>query len=306
VAKTIRIIRPSSREKNNLLPDRIRELEGAGFRILYDEIPQDPAWPHTAGSITDRANAFQNALLESESDFVMVARGGYGASDLLPRLDWNQIKTARPKWLVGFSDISALQSALFVKAGWPAIHGPMLATELWGQNDYRADIEETLAIATGQQRSGTMTIRPVGDLAKSARNVSGTLFGGNLSVLTNLIGTPYFPKSLKGMVVFFEEITENPGELCRDLSHWTLSGVLEGTAAVVIGHLRGLGKDIPDCAPYVYEEMARRTGVPTFATDRFGHTCPNHPLVVGAQAQVSDGQLRWSIGDLKKHDLKLT
>jgi muramoyltetrapeptide carboxypeptidase len=128
------------------------------------------------------------------------------------------------------------------------------------------------------------------------QEVSGILFGGCFTVLTNLIGTPYLPSSLAGHIVFFEDTDENPARLMRAFNQWLQSGLLNNAKALIIGSLRNLGEKIADCAPYVYEHFANRAGpsLPVFSTADFGHSSPNFPLMVGAHATIKGNQLKWT------------
>ena len=129
--KSIRIIKASSLDREGLLPLRVKELEALGLEILFDEITANVDWSWTAGSIEDRSKALNNALLEPNSDAVMWARGGYGASDLLDLVPWEKVKKAKNKPIIGFSDVCSAQSALYTKTGRLSIHGPMPATTTW-------------------------------------------------------------------------------------------------------------------------------------------------------------------------------
>jgi muramoyltetrapeptide carboxypeptidase len=177
----------------------------------------------------------------------------------------------------------------------------MPATVLWGQQG-RADVDQLLGLLRDWPRQGTwqggIAVRPIGTTAAHAaraEGVQGTLFGGCLSVLTNMIGTPYFPKSLAGHVVFCEDTGENPGRLLRYFNQWVQSGALRGAQAFVVGHLRGLGDNVEDNAPFAYERFAAVSPVPVFASADFGHTSPNYPLAIGSKATLSNGRLTWRL-----------
>ncbi len=296
MAVRLRLIRPSSREQNDLLQPRLAELKAAGFEVAYDDLPPDPAWAYTSSTVAARAKALESALLESSSDVVLAARGGYGASDLLDLLDWQKLKQAKPKLVVGFSDVSALHSALYAKLGWPGLHAPMPATTLWRKNGTQ-DVDALLAnlgkYLAGVETSGSFPLAPVSKNAPA--RAEGPLFGGCFTVVTNLIGTPYFPKSLAGHVLFIEDTDEHPGRLMRAFNQWVMSGALKDVRAIVIGYLKGLGDKIPDCAPFVYERFAARTTVPVYSTPLFGHTSPNFPLMVGAPAAIEGERLTWRL-----------
>ena len=292
---TIKIIRPASRESNNLLPAQMDFLKSSGFQVVLADNPTDPSWTYTSGSAVERAKSLQGALTGKDAQIILCARGGYGCSDLLPLIDWQAVKAADKKLVVGFSDISALQAALYNIADWTSLHAPMPATSLWRQNGDESDVQILLnlmrSFASKQTLSSSITLEPVGKT--SSQTIDGRLFGGCFTVLTNLIGTAYMPKTLKNHILFIEDTDEHPARLMRALNQWLQTGLFDGLKGLVIGHLRGLGANIPDCAPYVYEEFAKRCSVPVFKSQAFGHTSPNMPLMIGSNAMISQDKLSW-------------
>lgn len=296
VKPRLRIIRPSSREIKDLLASRIPGLKNRGFDVLYDELLADADWTYSAGTAELRAQALIAALREPWSDFILCARGGYGASDLLPLLPWPELAQLQPKLVIGFSDVSAIHAALYSQLGWLGLHGPMPATALWSDDD-GANTDDIDALVNNLEHwltgicSGSIPISAVSGVHPG--QLKGKLFGGCFTVLTNLIGTPYFPRSLADHIVFIEDTDEHPARLMRALNQWIQSGVLNGVKAVVIGHLRNLGAQIPDCAPFVLQQFARRLEVPVFHSPLFGHTQPNYPMMIGAEATIEGDRLTW-------------
>lgn len=288
--KTIRIVKCSSLDREGLLAGRIQELRDSGFQILFDDLAPDSAWPYCAASIQHRANALTEALLEDKSDAVMWARGGYGASELLEVLPWTSIKAAKPKPIVGFSDVCAVQSALYVMTGRVSVHGPMPSSSLW-RKDGGHDVDDLLKILRGQKTAGQMPVRS----HKTQARIQGKLFGGCLSVLTSLIGTPYLPKSLSGHILMFEDISENPGRVVRMLNQWRQSGTLAGVAALVFGAFTDLGNGLPNNSEILFQEITTRFDLPIFTTDRFGHVSPNQPFVIGSDATIDNNELIWTL-----------
>ena len=262
--RTIRIIKASSLDREGFLPSRIKELEAAGFKILFDDITPNDHWNWTAGSVKDRSNALNNALLEPESDAVMWARGGYGASDLLDLIPWDTVAKAKPKPIIGFSDVCAAQSALYAKTGRLSIHGPMPATFTWKKSG-TSDVDSLINLLQGKSSSGDLDVGPILGSPKSAE---GILFGGCLSVLTSLIATPYLPKNLNGHILYFEDTG---------------------------GTFSDLGGGLPDSSPVLLEEIYHRYGVPTFHSKDFGHVSPNLPIVMGAKGVIKNNKLKWTL-----------
>ncbi|MFK7823409.1 MAG: LD-carboxypeptidase [Oligoflexales bacterium] len=287
---TIRIIQPSSKGGEDLIPGRIAQLESEGFNILYDEPSSSTPWPYTAGSINERSERFLSALLEPESQIILCARGGYGASDLLPHLPWAKLGSIRHKWIVGFSDISAIHAAFWTVLSWPGIHGPMPGSALWDLNSTE-DIDFLLHLMSQSEKAGSIPLSPLNNIG--AAPLQGRLFGGCMSVLCNLIGTPYFPQSLKDYYIFLEDTGENPGQLIRHWNQLIQSGALSGALGVIWGHLKNLDSSLEE--EEVKRELAERSPIPAWSTIEFGHLSPNWSLVIGANAKLDSKacQLNW-------------
>ncbi len=284
----IRLVEPSSREVSGLLSQRIYELERAGFEVRHEPMPMDWQWPINSASASLRAQTLCTALQDPDVDFVVCARGGQGASDLLPLLPWEALQQARPKTLVGFSDITSLHAALYTKLGWRGIHGPVPATRTWPQGR-----DAILALLRGETRAGEISLQPIGPAAKAS--VQGWLFGGCLAVLAPLIGTPYFPKSLEGAVLFLEDVGESPGRILRMWNQFLQSQVLEGVRGVVVGTFTELAGSLS--ALEIKQEMARRTPqIPFYSSSDFGHIPRNRPLWIGAEAEILGERLSWERG----------
>ncbi|MES2745993.1 MAG: LD-carboxypeptidase [Bdellovibrionota bacterium] len=287
----IRIISPSGRFDPNLLSTRLTELEKE-FHVSYHKLDVDPSWPFTAGSFSARLSQLSEALLAPDVDIILSARGGYGASDLLPHLPWNELKHTRPKVLIGFSDISALHSALYTKLDWPCLHGPMPGTELWQKNDPR-DVECLIELMKGSTNSVEIPVEALNQPLPLP--IEGWSYGGCLAVLTNLIGTAYFPKTLWGSILFWEDIGEHPARIIRFINQWSQSQALLGVKAIVLGRFAGCEvKDMMD-EDGLRAEISRRLSIPVFATNHFGHCAPNWPLPIGLPIQIKDGSLRWNL-----------
>lgn len=288
--QTIRIVSPSSRGPDHLLPQRIQELEHRGFRVLYDDLAADARWPFTVASVRERAEALTQAMEEKDSQILLCARGGYGASDLLPHLPWKRLEKAKEKWLIGFSDVSALHAAVHTRLGWPCVHGPMPKTELWARGG-GADVAQLLSLLTGEIKEGSA---PLTYAVNAPAECRGWLFGGCLSVLTNLVGTPYLPR-LTGAVLFWEDIAENPGRVMRAVNQWGLAGLLEGVRAIVLGRFVDLQPSLGIDEHALAREIAERWRLPVFVTPAFGHIAPNWPLPLGAEARLGSGTLTWQL-----------
>lgn len=227
---------------------------------------------YLAGTDEARAAELQRALDDEGVKAVFVARGGYGAMRLLPSL-----RLHAPKPLVGFSDATALHLAMQAK-GWRTLHAPVL-TQLGKQPaDVVTRLFDLLEGRPVAPLPGTRTVVP--GIAE------GPLIGGNLSVLSRLVGTPYFP-SLHGAVLLLEDVGERPYRLDRMWTHLELAGVLNGVAGVVFGEFTGCEEQgATYSSAEVLDELAQVLGVPCAAGFGIGHGDVNFPVPLGARVRL--------------------
>lgn len=270
----------------------MKALEAAGLTLSYHKLDSDLNWPFTAGSRIDRLEQLQNALRAPEVTYLMSVRGGYGMSDLLDGINWEQYRSMKPKAAIGFSDISALHSALYTKLGWNSIHAPMPATDLWGKHG-DDDVRALLELLLGTRNEVELPLLYEG--RGMSPRMQGPAFGGCLSVLTNLIGTPYFPTSLAGHILYWEDINEHPARIMRFVSQWQLSGALEGVRGLVLG--RFVGSDVENMCTEAQMRAAlvQRLNFPVWFCPLFGHCSPNWPLPVGWSVEIDGDRMRWTL-----------
>ena len=306
ISKTIRIriIWPSSPESSISLEQQIAKTKSI-YGVEFHHNPSfcsDLSVSSRDESLNIKSKALLDALTEADTTAVLCARGGYGASDLLPYLPWSTLQKTKPKLLIGFSDISALHSGLYAKLNWPSLHGPMPATEYWLANGQYGDLTRLFDLLSCPVKQGSMVLQSLNDLHP---RTSGWTFGGCFSVLTNLIGTPYFPKTLSGSILFWEDIGETDLKLCRYLNQWLYSGVLSGVSAIVLGSFTGLshnpveGRQIKCNIWQLLKEHLKATGIPLFSSEEFGHQNPNYPIIIGANAFIENSCLTWQLSQEK-------
>lgn len=286
----VRIISPASREDDELLASRLRDL-GQQFDVSYHKLDRDPSWPFTAGTIHARVDQLMEALREPKSRVLLASRGGYGASDLLDHIPWSDLFAIQPKTIIGFSDISALHSAFFTKLGWTGIHGPMPGSTHWGQNG-EDDVLALMALMKGDPTPIELPLIYEG--RGTAPRVRGRAFGGCLAVLTNLIGTPYFPKNLEGALLYLEDVGEHPSRILRFFNQWEQSGALKGIAGLILGRFVGCETGDNCRESDLRQEIARRCKAPVWFCPLFGHCSPNWPLPVGLPMIVDGTTLTWT------------
>jgi muramoyltetrapeptide carboxypeptidase len=233
---------------------------------------------YLAGDDTRRLAELRDAL---RLPAVFCARGGYGAMRLLPSLTPSEFP-ALP--LVGFSDITALHAGCAL-AGHRSAHAPVL-TQLGNQP---AEVVERLWALL--EHPGTPA--PLqGTGAIGSGTASGPLLGGNLSVLTRLIGTPWLPP-LDGAVLLVEDVGERPYRLDRMLMHLKLSGALARLAGFALGDFTGCDEKEAAYGPVdVVSELIAATGKPCVLGLPIGHGAVNQPVPLGAQVRLQTATSR--------------
>lgn len=219
-------------------------------------------------------------------------RGGWGCARMLPHLDFALIRQ-HPKVLVGFSDITALLSAFYAQAHLVSYHGPVASSSFgdFSLTHLRGTLFDALP----------MTMAPV-DRAPDVITpgvAQGRLFGGNLTVLAALVGTPYVPTTLEGHVLFLEDVGEEPYRIDRMLTQLRLAGLFNGLRGVVFGDCRNctpepgyerLGFSLAD----VLRQHVAPLGIPAFYGTMIGHITDKFTVPVGIDAEIdaSRGTLR--------------
>lgn len=229
-----------------------------------------------AGEDDARLADLQGGLENPEVAALVAARGGYGATRLLSMLDVASVQRAG-KWLVGFSDVTALH-ALWARAGLCSIHGPMVCSLWEGSMAVR---DAWVDLLEGQAP------RPFEGLSRIVGGqASGRLFGGNLAVLTSLIGTPY-AAPLDGSVLLLEDIGERPYRVDRMLTTLLQSGALASVHAIILGQFTQCDPG-PDgtTVDHVLRERLSVLQVPIVANAPVGHIAENMPVLLGAAAHV--------------------
>ena len=285
----IHVLEPSGPPESDVLDRNLRAIRQQGFEVDYTPCSADAKTRLEIQGIEIRLGALQSAL-DSNSRYLLSARGGYGASELLSRLDWDALTKEVPRVLIGFSDVSALQSALYARLKWPSLHAPMPGSSLWqGGEDVRALLD---LLRSDRPWTGSIDVAPVSRTPEL--KCQGRLFGGCLSVLSNLVGTPNLPSDLSGHILFFEDTGESAPRLLRYWRQWLDSGLLKGVSAVVFGRFTEMGS-MTEADSWAVTELAARTPCPVFSSRDFGHVTPNLPLAIGAQAEIRHDQLLWNL-----------
>jgi muramoyltetrapeptide carboxypeptidase len=269
-----------------------KKLSRFGFGLVYTkQIFAEHRF--FAGTDETRLANLMGELEREDTHAIWCARGGYGALRLLADLDQAETRErlrANPKLLIGYSDITALHSYFWTKASIPALHAPLMATPSWLKMKRPAaeSMFEWLAGNAPLGKKSHSASWPTRHLAASAE-AEGIILGGNLSVLTSLLGTPWQP-NFEGALLFLEDCNEAPYRIDRMLAQLNAAGALSGLSGVLLGDLT---HDVP-------KEMQKKVSWKQVVLDRFepmeipvlsglpiGHGAKNEALPLGVRGRIT-------------------
>ena len=301
--KTIHLIAPSGASLNTKSPlSGIEWLSSQGIQIenaaCVERISE-----RFSGNDSERLAELNQLAQLPPQNLVMAMRGGYGIHRLLPNIEWSVIAKAIQNGLqiCGHSDFTAFELALLAKTGAVTLSGPMLNYDFGRAKDDGQVIPpnqfmwEHFLKAVDQRRLDCEILVPQAYLgSQTANSTTGMLWGGNLTVITSLIGTPYMPSAnqIQGGVLFLEDVNEHPYRIERMLMQLLDAGILTNQAAILLGgfsayrlhdHDRGYSLEsaigairnrLPNTIPIL-------TGLP------FGHQADKLTLPVGAKVDLA-------------------
>jgi muramoyltetrapeptide carboxypeptidase len=287
----ISIIAPASPAKSERVERGLAELRSLRYspKIAPNALLREPLY--FAGTPQQRLADLHAAFVDADTAAVMCIRGGYGSNYLLEALDLNTI-AAHPKPFFAYSDLTGLQLHLLDEIGLPVFHGPMLAADFYLPNGVH--LESFRAALAGDFYSvgaaeGLRTLKP----ATSSTAVRGTLYGGCLSILTSLVGTPWEP-STEGKVLFLEDTGVKPYQIDRMLWQLLHAGKLDGVHGIVFGEMLDCAS--PGAPPSLLDEAILNAldglDVPIAIGLRSGHVSrENVTLTFGVEAELAVGDV---------------
>jgi muramoyltetrapeptide carboxypeptidase len=287
----IAIVAPSSYAPDDAAMLRgIARLEACNCVVENYYHPQEKYQRFGADDAT-RAAQLMVAAADPEVDIVMALRGSYGLSRILPLLDFEAL-AASGKLFVGYSDFTAFNLGLLAQTGGISFAGPMLCDDFTGpdvnpfmlQQFWQCLTQSTHSISVKQENNPALPTGGMGGMGE----VEGTLWGGNLSMLTHLLGSPYFPQ-VDGGILFLEDVGEHPYRIERMMLQLHHAGVLARQKAVLLGDFSQYrlgafenGYDFDAMLTFLRGHMP----VPLLTGLPFGHIRARATLPVGVAAQL--------------------
>lgn len=274
----VAVLAASSASELPRIETAVRALEQEGLRVTLADNLGHRHRSFLAGTDEERASEFNRFMNSAEYDAFLFSRGGYGATRILPMIDYAAI-AANPRPIVGFSDVTALHQAIAVRAGVGTFHGPMLNLDFHdGLSSFQRDW--FFAMLAGE---APLTYRFAPEDVAFEGEAEGPLFGGCLSLTTSLTATP-FDFWLDGGIWFWEDVDEPAYRLDRMLTHLHLSGRIRRIRGVIVGKLKGCGSD--EEIDSLLDASFGSLGIPVVRNFPFGHTGDNLLMPVGAPVQL--------------------
>ena len=287
---TIGVIAPGGAVFNNNSIEKCKKkLDTVGLNMVAGKTLTTQ---HGYLSDTDenRAKEIMEMFTNPNIKGIVAMRGGSGCARVLPFLDYDLIKQ-NCKPFIGMSDITALLTAFYTKAEMTSFHGPV-GYSTW------TDFTKKYFTKTLFSKKETEMLAPAkSNFYTISKGIAqGELIGGNLTVFSQLVGTPYLPH-MHGKLLFMEDINEEPYRIDRMLMQLKLAGILSQVNGIIIGECRKCDPEEPEKSlslKQVLQDHLSNLNIPVFYGAKFGHIKDKWTLPVGIKAEMNA-----DIGSLK-------
>ena len=268
----------------------VETLQAMGLEVVVGKHVLD-RFGYLAGADADRAADLNRAFADPDIKAVFPLTGGWGASRLLPLLDYRSIER-NPKVLLGYSDITSLLNGIHARTGLVTFHGPNAWSE-WNEFSYqtmRQLLFEAKPLSYSNPLDKGVDLVPKRNRIQTINGgrASGEMIGGNLTLVAALVGTPFLP-SFKGRILFLEDVGEAIYRVDRMLTQLSLAGQLQQLAGIVFGKFTGVAPQ-PGLGNFSLMDILRQhcepLGIPCYFGAMFGHVERNSTLPLGIPATI--------------------
>lgn len=290
--QAIGLICPASAPlKPGIIEGSIRYFEARGYPVKLGANARKKHG-YLAGTDEERADDFNQMARDPEIRAILAIRGGYGTPRILPLIDYGALRRD-PKIIAGFSDVTALQLAILSQSGLVTFSGACPGVELWKGPEPYAERSFWKALRSTSALGAVKNPAGVPIQAGRPGSARGPLICANLSLLVNLLGTPFLP-DLRGAILLIEDVGEEPYRVDRMLTQLRNAGVLEIIAGLVLG-------TFTHCVPkdrakpsftigQVLEEFIDSAEIPSIVNLQYGHIPRKLTLPAGITARLDAGR----------------
>ncbi|MCL2108437.1 MAG: LD-carboxypeptidase [Oscillospiraceae bacterium] len=265
-------------------------LEDKGFEVVISDDMFEPVTPLNVGDGTEqlRADAFNALVRDPDIKALFCIRGGYGSYHLLQNLDYDAIRQNRPI-IVGYSDITAMQTAILQNSGLVTFHGPMLSSNFGQEASFDVLFDMLMnKLAEPELEFALENINGTSFEVVNSGVAEGVIVGGNMTLISALMGTPY-ELDVKDKILFIEELDEWPYRLHSYIWQLKLSGKLDQAAAIVIGDILPTP---PESHLATILEALKDVTVPILYNVRAGHDTNPLTIPIGATVKIDGATMK--------------
>jgi muramoyltetrapeptide carboxypeptidase len=292
---TVGIISPAYIPVDERMEKGIQYLNEKGFAIKTAS-NVGKTHGYFAGTDQERLDDFHQMFADPEIDFIICARGGWGGLRMVDKIDYKLIQ-GNPKLIVGYSDITTLQLALWTKAGIPSLSGPMVGVEM-GKGILPFTEQHFWEQILNKAPEYKFDFKMTDSIVLNTGEAEGTLLGGCLSLVSHLLGTPYSP-DYSGAILFLEDVGEKPYKIDRYLAHLKQAGVFDKINGLILG-------DFIDCEPEedevsfrldeILDEYFSCAGYPVLKNFPYGHGDLKFSMPIGVKTSINTdkGELKFA------------
>ena len=278
----IGILCPSGYMPYEKVTASIETFTGWGFNIVPGKT-LGKQFNYFSGTDRERLNDLQEMMDDDDIKAIFCARGGYGIGRIIDRLNFKKFKK-NPKWIIGYSDISVLQLHLFSKYKIASLHAPMAAA--FNDGEFNNQYIQSLRDAIVGRKAGYAC---PGNVFNQKGKASGTLVGGNLSLVTHLIGTASDIKA-KNKILFIEDVGEYIYNVDRMMYQLKRSGKLDDLSGLIVGKFTDM-KDtvIPfgQRSEEVIRDVVKEYDYPVCFNFPVSHQKENYALKIGVKYRLT-------------------
>lgn len=291
---TVGLVAPATAIFTDVEADIAREsLEALGLKVILGQHMRD-RHGNLAGDDKARAEDINRFFADKNISAVIPVRGGWGSARVLPHLDFETIRR-NPKVLIGYSDITALHNSIQARTGLSTFHGPNGGGrwDSWSLDFFKRILfaGETVTLGNPKTMSDRNALTQVENRTRTITpgKARGRIMGGNLTVLTAILGSPFVP-DYTGAILFVEDVQEDLYRIDRMFTSLKLAGILDKAKGVIFGTCSQCGPGNGNYGQLTMEEIladhVKSLGVPAWQGAMIGHDTPQWTVPFGQEVEI--------------------